>query len=183
MSGRFQTRNVPVWLRVHFLLWFHLRRRYFQKFIFIYLFFLGGGRRRGPFGIFWMLGIFCFWSLAAVLWDPTWIFKDRLGTLSTLQLNCFWIIEKGAHFGGGSYITARYKSSNLDKIKIQLAFSTTAVRNLAQALLLIETSNALVFFKSFKLQVYVGLEMKSCRISELLNLRRSWRYLANYLLA
>ena len=51
-------------------------------------------------------------------------------------------IEKGAHFRGDSYITARYTSSNLDNIKIQLAFSTTAVRNLAQALLLIQTSNA-----------------------------------------
>jgi len=50
--------------------------------------------------------------------------------------------EKGAHFRGDSYITARYTSSNLDNIKIQLAFSTTAVRNLAQALLLIQTSNA-----------------------------------------
>ena len=59
--------------------------------------------------------------------------------------------EKGAVFRGDSYITAHYTSSNLDKITIQLAFSTTAVRNLAQALLLIQTSNALVNFSLFLL--------------------------------
>ncbi|XP_046452961.1 uncharacterized protein LOC124200702 isoform X3 [Daphnia pulex] len=50
--------------------------------------------------------------------------------------------EKGAHFRGDSYITAHYASLDLDAIKIQLAFSTTAVRNIAQALLLIQTSKA-----------------------------------------
>ncbi|KAK4045709.1 hypothetical protein OUZ56_033583 [Daphnia magna] len=50
--------------------------------------------------------------------------------------------EKGAHFRGDSYITAHYASLDLDVIKIQLAFSTTAVRNIAQALLLIQTSKA-----------------------------------------
>ena len=48
--------------------------------------------------------------------------------------------EKVAHFRGDSYITAHYASQSLNEIKIQLAFSTTAVRNTAQALLLIQTS-------------------------------------------
>lgn len=51
-------------------------------------------------------------------------------------------LEKGAHFRGGSYITAHYAPLDLDVIKIHLAFSTTAVRNIAQALLLIQTSAA-----------------------------------------
>ena len=67
----------------------------------------------------------------------------------------FLMVEKGAHFRGDSYITARYTSSNLDKIKIQLAFSTTAVRNLAQALLLIQTSNALVLFSASDFQFLI----------------------------
>jgi hypothetical protein len=53
-----------------------------------------------------------------------------------------YLLEKGAHFRGDSYITAHYASLDLDAIKIQLAFSTTAVRNIAQALLLIQTSKA-----------------------------------------
>ena len=49
--------------------------------------------------------------------------------------------EKGAHFRGDSYIVAHYAQSlSLNEIKVQLAFSTTAVRNTAQALLLIQTS-------------------------------------------
>lgn len=50
------------------------------------------------------------------------------------------ILEKGAHFRGDSYITAHYAPRDMDVVKIQLAFSTTAVRNIAQALLLIQTA-------------------------------------------
>ena len=52
------------------------------------------------------------------------------------------LIEKGAHFRGDSYITAHYTSLDLDSVKLQLAFSTTAVRNIAQALMLIQTNKS-----------------------------------------
>ena len=58
------------------------------------------------------------------------------------QICLFIYEEKGAHFRGDSYITAHYAPLDLDMIKIQLAFSTTAVRNIAQALLLIQTSTS-----------------------------------------
>lgn len=62
--------------------------------------------------------------------------------LTVELLKIFYLSEKGAHFRGDSYITAHYDSLDLNSLKIQLAFSTTAVRNIAQALLLIQTSKA-----------------------------------------
>ncbi len=49
--------------------------------------------------------------------------------------------EQGAHFRGDSFLTAHFTTVDMDAVKMSLAFSTTAVRNTAQALLLVQTSN------------------------------------------